>query len=288
MSKEETDVSLEGNKLPTSIQQVGIITKNEMLNYFRSRRFLILLIIDLIISGLLTFAIWHDGISNVATDALGFYSTWWGIAADLMIVFCAVFFGGDAISGEFQNKTGYFLVGNPVRRSSIYIGKWVAAFVASLIIMGIFTVIAIANGIGYFGLVMPNLFVEAFALTILYLISALGFTFFFSSVFKSSAMSIMVTVILLLFGFTLIDTLLTGLVHIEPWFSLTYGSGIIPNVMTIPFPAHITTIHFRPDGGGPGITTYNATIPEGITIMTVYFAVTAVLGLFLFEKKEFN
>ena len=142
-----------------------------------------------------------------------------------MIVFCAVFFGGDAISGEFQNKTGYFLVGNPVRRSSIYIGKWIAAFVASLIIMSIFTVIAIANGFGYFGLVIPNQFVEAFALTILYLVSALGFTFFFSSLFKSASMSIMVTVILLLFGFTLIDTLLTNLVHIEPWFSLVMAQG---------------------------------------------------------------
>lgn len=282
------DVSLEGNKLPTSLQQIGIITRNEMLNYFRSRRFLVLLVIDLIISGLLTFAVYHDGISNVATDALGFYSTWWGIAADLMIVFCAVFFGGDAISGEFQNKTGYFLVGNPVRRSTIYIGKWIAAFVASLIIMGVFLVIALANGFGYFGLVVPNLFIEALGFTLLYLIAALGFTFFFSSLFKSSSMSIMVTVILLLFGFSLIDTLLADLVHIEPWFSLSYGSGIISSIMTVPYPTHISTIHIRPNGSGPGITTYNATVPEGIAIMVIYTVVTAVLGLLLFERKEFN
>ncbi|MDG6905871.1 MAG: ABC transporter permease [Nitrososphaerota archaeon] len=288
MSITTDNASLEGNKLPSSLQQVGIITKNEMLNYFRSRRFLILLVIDLIISSLLTFAIWHDGISNVATDALGFYSTWWGIAANLMIVFCAVFFGGDAISGEFQNKTGYFLVGNPVRRSSIYIGKWIAAFVASLIIMGIFTAIAIANGSGYFGAVLPNRFVEALGFTILYLISALGFTFFFSSVFKTSAMSIMVTVILLLFGFLLIDELLTNLVHIEPWFSLSYGSGIISDVMTVPYPQHISSGHVSPSGNGPIISTYHATILEGIAIMVIYFVVTAIVGLYLFERKEFN
>jgi len=288
MSKENVDVSLEGNKLPTSLQQVGIITKNEMLNYFRSRRFLVLLVIALLISGLLTFAVWHAGISNVATNALGFYSTWWGFSATLLVVFCAVFFGGDAISGEFQNKTGYFLVGNPIRRSSIYIGKWIAAFVASLIIFGVFTVITLANGFGYFGVNIPNLFVESFAFTILYLVAALGFTFFFSSVFKTSSMSIMVTVILLLFGFSLIDALLTDLVHIEPWFSLAYGSGIVGNVMTSPFPAHITSTHIGAGGRGPLFTTYNATIPEGIAIMVVYFAVTAILGLYLFERKEFN
>ncbi|MHB1867939.1 MAG: ABC transporter permease [Nitrososphaerales archaeon] len=288
MSKESNEVSLEGNKLPTSVQQVGIIARNEMLNYFRSRRFLVLLIIALVIAGLLTFVVWNTGISNVATDSLGFYATWWGFSATLLVVFCAIFFGGDAISGEFQNKTGYFLVGNPVRRSSIYVGKWIAAFIASLIVFGVFTAVTIANGIAYFGLNIPTQFGESFAFTILYLVAALGFTFFFSSVFKSSSMSIMVTVILLLFGFDLIDALATNLVHIEPWFSITYGAGIIGNVLAPTFPAHITSIHLRPNGSGPLLTSYNATIPEGIAIMVIYFAVTAILGLILFERKEFN
>ena len=158
-------------------------------------------------------------------------------------------------------------------------GKWIAAFVASLIVFGVFTAITLANGIGYFGLNIPRLFVESFGFTILYLVAALGFTFFFSSLFKNSSMSIMVTVILLLFGFTLIDTLLTGLAHIEPWFSLAYGSGIIGSVMTTPYPAHIMST---------GLSTIVPTIPEGIAIMVIYFAVTAVSGLILFERKEFN
>ena len=288
MSQTKNNSSLEGNKLPSSLEQVGIITRYEMRNYFRSRRFLVLLIIALAISALLTYALWHSINSNGLPKPLDFYSTWWGFSANILVLFCAVFFGGDAISGEFQNKTGYFLVGNPIRRSSIYVGKWIAAFVASLIVFGVFTAIAIANGFGYFGAVIPNRFVEAFAFTILYLVSALGFTFFFSSVFKSSAMSILVTVILLLFGFTLIDALLTNLIHIEPWFSLSYGSGIIGHIMTVPYPQHVISVHIGPGGGGPLLTSYNATIIEGIIIMVVYFVTTAVLGLFLFERKEFN
>ena len=288
LSKNTTEVSLEGNKLPSSVQQVGIITRYEMRNYFRSRRFLVLLIITLAIAALLTYAIWHTGISNFASKPLQFYSGWWSFSANLLVVFCAVFFGGDAISGEFQNKTGYFLVGNPIRRSSIYIGKWIAAFIASVIIIGIFTAITIVNGFGYFGAILPNRFIEGFAFTILYLIAALGFTFFFSSVFKSSAMSILVTVILLLFGFSLIDTLLTNLIHIEPWFSLSYGSGIVSNVMSVPYPQHIVSVHVGPGGGGPLLTSYNATIFQGITIMIAYFVATAVIGLLLFERKEFN
>jgi ABC-type transport system involved in multi-copper enzyme maturation permease subunit len=151
----------------------------------------------------------------------------------------------------------------------------------------------LANGFYYLGTAIPTQFGEAFAFTLIYLVSALGFTFFFSSLFKSSAFSILVTVILLLFGFTLIDTIVTNLVHIEPWFSLTYGSGIIGNVFTVPYPPHTTDLSGRFGGGGggggpSGLIEYIATIPEGLAIMGIYFVLTAVLGLVLFEKKEFN
>lgn len=279
--------SLEGNVIPSSIQQIGIIAKYEMRNYFRSRRFLVLLIITLVIAGLLTFAIAYRGISNVSSNALGFYSTWWGgDSADFVIVISAIFFGGDAISGEFQNKTGYFLVGNPIRRSSIYIGKWIAALVASLIIIGIFAAITVANGVYYFGgNAFPNQFGESLIFSLVYLIAALGFTFLFSSVFKSSSMSILVAAIMLLFGFSIISGLTTAFVNVEPWFVLTYGSAILTDVLSPSgFPAHKTTTPF----GRISFTNYHATIPEGLAIMLIYFAVTSVLGLVLFERKEFN
>src|SRR5487761_173140 len=290
-----TDVSLEGNKPPSSLTQVGIITKYEISNYFRSRRFFILLGISLAISALLTFFVAYFGVGKIATnpvtgsvESILFYSTWWGFSATILVFFCAIFFGGDAISGEFQNKTGYFLVANPIRRSSIYIGKWIAALIASLIIIGIFTALMLANAVYYFGSSVPWQFDYSLVFTLVYLIAALGFTFFFSSLFKSSAMSIIVTAILLLFGFSLIDDLVTRLANIEPWFTLSYGSGIISSVFSTPYPSHISTTVEHFGARAISSTSYFATIPEGLTIMLVYFIVTAVLGLVLFERKEFN
>jgi ABC-2 type transport system permease protein len=289
---QQNEKSLEGNKLPTSLSQVGIIARYEILNYLRSRRFFILLSITLLISGLLTFAIAYQGdsIAGSPPQSLPFYATYWGFASNLIVVFCAVFFGGDAISGEFQNKTGYFLVGNPIRRSSIYVGKWIAALIASLIMIGVFTAIAVGNGLYWVGANIPTQFEEAFLFTLVYLIGALGFTFFFSSLFKSSSFSILVTVILLLFGFSLIDTVVTNLIHIEPWFTLSYGSNIITSVFTVPYPPHLTTLSGfgGGGGGGPTLTEYIPTIPEGLAIMGIYFIITAILGLVLFERKEFN
>jgi len=269
--------------LPSSISQVVTITKYELVNYFRSRRFFVLLIIGLIISALLTALVGYYRPSSFLSSALNFYSTWWAGTITFVIILSGIFYGGDAISGEFQNKTGYFLVANPLRRSSIYIGKWLGALTASIVMLGVFAAITIGNGIYYFGLNIPNQLWESLLFAVLYLIAVLGFTFFFSSLFKSTSMSILVTAILFLFAFNLIQTLVERLVKIEAWFMITYGAQIITNVLTDPYPT-TTTQGF----GRDAFTSYAATIPEGVAILLAYFVVTAVLGLLLFERREFT
>ncbi|TMI17016.1 ABC transporter permease [Candidatus Bathyarchaeota archaeon] len=271
--------------LPTSIAQVGTITKYELLNYFRSRRFFVLLIIGIVISAIFTAVVGYYGIAYLnLTSALGFYSFWWGNSITLVVILSGIFFGGDAISGEFQNKTGYFLVGNPLRRSSIYIGKWIAALTASLIIFAIYAAIAVGNGIYYFGANIPYQFGDSLVFSVLYLIAVLGFTFFFSSLFKSSSMSILVTAILFLFAFSLIELIVSRLAQIEPWFIITYGAGIIGNVLMDPYPLTQSTR----GPGGREVSTFAVTIPQGIEILVGYFVITAVIGLLLFERKEFT
>lgn len=273
------------NTVPSSIAQVGIIMKYTLLDYVRSRRFFIILTITALISILLTVLVGYYRPAGFLSSDLAFYNSWWGSAVTFVVVLSGIFFGGDAISGEFQNKTGYFGVPNPIRRSSIYIGKWLAAFIASAVIIGIFTVVTVVNGLYYFSGV-PYQFGESLLFTVFYLAAVLGFTFFFSSLFKSSSMSILVTAILFLFVFTLIQQLVAGLVQIEPWFILTYGAQIIPNVLTTTYPPHTATIPLGREG--TTLTTYNTTIPEGLAIIAIYFVVTTIIGLILFERKEFN
>jgi ABC-2 type transport system permease protein len=281
-----TGATVKGS-LPSSISQIGTVSKYELLNYFRSRRFYVLMIIGLVISGIFTGVVGYYRPAGFMVSALGFYSSWWGLSVTFILVLSGIFFGGDAISGEFQNKTGYFLVANPLRRSSIYVGKWLAALTASLIIFATYAAIAIGNGTYYFGLTIPYQLGLSILFSILYLVAILGFTFFFSSLFKSSSMSILVTTILFLFVFNIVETLVTTLAQIEPWFLITYGAQIIGNVLTDPYPSHVTTTRgFGPNA--PEFTSYAVTIPAGIAIMLAYFAVTAVLGLFLFERKEFT
>ncbi len=272
------------NVVPSSLAQVGTTLKYTLLDYVRSRRFYIMLTITVLISVLLTVLVGYYRPESFVSTELSFYNSWWGTSVTYIIILSGIFFAGDAISSEFQNKTGYFGVPNPIRRSSIYIGKWLAAFIASAVILGVFTVITLGNGLYYFSGV-PYQFGESFLFALFYLVAVLGFTFFFSSLFKNSTYSIIVTAILFLFVFTLIQTLVTGLIKIEPWFLLTYGSGIIGNVLNTTYPDNMVT---HTGFGGITTTTYNATIPEGLAIMAIYFVITTIVGLILFERKEFT
>jgi len=113
-------------------------------------------------------------------------------------------------------------------------------------------------------------------------------TFFFSSLFKSSSISILVTIILLLFGFTLIQGLVSDLVGIEPWFVLTYGEGIISSILDATYPAHKYVTSSTFDHRTITTTTFYASVPEGLAIIGLYFIIAAILGLMVFERKEFT
>ena len=102
-------------------------------------------------------------------------------------------------------------------------------------------------------------------------------------------MSILVTAILFLFVFTLLSELIMLLVKIEPWFLINYGAQIIGNVLMSPYPQHKAISTTTGPGGRTFTTTaFSASIPEGLAIMGIYFVITAIVGLILFERKEFT
>jgi ABC-2 type transport system permease protein len=269
-----------------SLAQIGIIAKYNFLNYFRARRFYVMLAIILIIGGLVTGLVAYYGVASFGgTDPLGFYGAGWGSFATFVIILSAVFFGGDAISGEFQNRTGYFLVPNPIRKSVVYIGKYLAAIAASSLILGVFALIMIANGIYYFPGSFPWEFTQSILFAWVYLIAVMSLAFAFSSLFKSTSISILMTVILLLFVFNIVDTVVFLVAGFEPWYSIVYGAGIISDILRVPYPVHIP-----PRGLGSRFATGlpAPTVPEGLLILAIYFVVMGIVGLYLFEKKEFT
>ncbi len=277
--------------VPPSMQQVTKLARYQLREYVRSRRFIALTLIVLAIGVILTALVAHFRGTIVSTN-LAFYGSFWGGGVGVVIVLAAVFFGGDAIAGEFQNKTGYFLMGLPVRRSTVYVGKFIAAFLASLSMMLLFLAILVGNGVYYFGSnVLPWQLGLSLLIAIVYLSAVLGATFLFSSLFKTSAYGFVLTAILFLFGFTILEDVITDLVKIEPWMIISYASSTIGSVFSPTVSWGLTgTVTRVTTGMGRFMvttTTYTAGVAEGIVIMIAYLIVTAAAGLGLFEREEF-
>ena len=274
----------QGHQLPRTPNQLLILARWQWRDYLRSRRFLILFgivtAVGVIISAVTAY--FRPGFINSPT---AFYGALWGGAVTFPIVLSGIFFGGDAIAGEFQNKTGYFLMGLPIRRVTVYAAKYLAALFASFIMMVYFLLIIMANGIYYLGEnAFPWQLGLSFVLACAYLLALLGFTFMFSSMFKTSSYATLITAMLFLFGFNLLQLVFSALAHEEPWMIISYSSGIIGNVFEDPYPPHITP----PDPRGPPFNTYNPTIETGVAIMLAYLVVSAIAGLYFFKRKEFS
>lgn len=267
--------------VPGTWTQAILMSRYQLRDYLRSRRFILMMVIVAVIAALLSAAVLYFRPADLIDSSFAFFGTFWVGGAEVLIVFAGIIFGGDAIAGEFQNKTGYFLMGLPIKRWSVYAGKYLAAFAASLVTIAVYFVFIIGFG-AYFlgtGVVTLALF-ESLALALLYLAALLGTTFLFSSLFKTSLYGVLVVAVLFLFGFTIVIALVEGLAHIEPWFVVTYANAVI----AYPFgsiPAHIGR-------GMLGSTVYNPTYPEGILIMLGYFLGTTLGGLLLFEREEFT
>ena len=278
----------------SSMDQVLKLVRYQFRDYLRSRRYVLMMTIVGAIGLILTAVVAYFRPDGVVNDPNGFYGTLWGGGAGAVIIFAGIIFGGDAIAGEFQNKTGYFLMGLPIRRSTIYVGKYLAALAASFTALVVYLLILFANGVYYLGgNAFPGAIAPAFLLAFVYLLALLGTTFLFSSLFKTSAYSILVVAVLFLFVFSILETVLTDLVKIEPWMLISYASGAIGDVFAPSvnwgLTATVVTTHIPTAGGGMITnTTYTPGVAEGVVIMLVYFVATSVLGLLLFEREEFT
>ena len=274
--------------VPDTVRQVLILSRYQFRDYLRSRRFILMLSIVAAVGVILTTVIAYFRPATLLDNSNDFYGGLWAGGATFLILFAGIIFGGDAIAGEFQNKTGYFLMGLPVRRATVYVGKYLAVLMASVISIGFYLAILFGNGAYYLGWGafsdLGNL-AASICLALLYLLALMGFVFFFSSLFKTSTYAVLVVAVLFLFAFSIVQAVYVALVHAEPWFMLSYANGVIAYPLT-GVQQHI--VHTVNPFTGARSTSYNPTYVEGIGVMLLYWILTSVVGLFLFEREEFT
>jgi ABC-2 type transport system permease protein len=203
----------------------------------------------------------------------------------LLIIISAAMYAGDAISSEFENRTGLILFPTPQRQNSIFVGKYIASLLATwLAVMLYYLVTLIAIGQIY-GLDQVSMeFGQSFLLALLYSASAVSLIYFFSAVMKRAITSTLIGFFALLMILPIISLVLT-LGSVDPWFIITHSADLITDVLGT------AGSSFRPGStsdGGPmsGLADFSPDFYVGIGVMVAYAIGFFIVGLGIANRKK--
>jgi ABC-2 type transport system permease protein len=209
----------------TELEKLKIVIGYEFLKHIRRRRLYVILGLTLLaeLAVLILVPVLGDGYPNNVAVMAALLSVGPSLAT-----LGAIFFAGDAIAGEFEGKTGFILFTNPVKRTTLVIGKYLACYgaVALLIILGY--VISSISLLAIYGTV-PLASGGSFGLCLLYAGSVLSVTFFFSSVSKGAMGATVITLVFIMVISSIITSVLmmTGQPY---WFLLSSNGDTIATI----------------------------------------------------------
>ena len=266
---------------PGDLQQIGVVTRYELHKHIRSRRIIGILAIEALVIVLILLIPPLTG-NAYGKDPATFVSTFTGFTSLLAIV-GAILFAGDAIVSEFQGRTGYLILPNPVKRRSFFFGKVLASMIIMLMIMTIYYVAAILAGLAITG-GFTELSVYSYLLALLYGAAAISVGYLISAIMKGATAALVLTFAVLLLILPVI-TQVSTVAGAKPSWSLSFCGETITDVMQTPYPQdfvtpghtpiqNLTKYHFFPD------------IAESVVVMLVYVGIGLGVALFVFNRKE--
>jgi ABC-2 type transport system permease protein len=199
--------------------------------------------------------------------------------ANFLIIICATFFGADAIVGEFQNRTGYLVFPNPMKRSVLFLGKFAASMTAGLMVVVFFY--ALLAGLS---LVSARGIDDDLLLSFVYaaefLLASMGVAYLVSSVLKGTTGATVLTFFLFIMILPIVDSvsMFSG-VKIEG--SVTFSAGAMIYVLTDPYP-----VDESQDFGAFSMNVFYPDPAMAHVVMLAYAAVSIALGIWLFNRKQ--
>ncbi|MCI4331535.1 MAG: ABC transporter permease [Thermoplasmata archaeon] len=273
-----------GARAPEDLDQFLVAARFEVRSYVRTYRFYGIVGLCALASLIASAYLLDVGSAGVRAEwgtLPEFLAAWTGYSGTLAVLSAALL-GGDAISAEFGTPAGYFSLVQPVRRSTLLLGRFLAAFLVSAGAVSIFFFTIVALGALLFGGVVGATAV-AYGLVLLLQLAFLGLVFLLSAAFRRPTIGIIVIVLLLYLVFPIANLALES-AHIESWFLLSYAEGAISQ-------AFVTSPHITEVGAGRGnatltLTIYTPSLAQGAGIMVGYFVAGVGGALALFSHKE--
>jgi ABC-2 type transport system permease protein len=264
----------------TEFEKLRIVIGYEFLKHIRRKRLYIILALTLVaeLAVLILVPTLGDGFPDNVKVMAALLSI-----GPSMATLGAIFFAGDAIAGEFESKTGFILFTNPVKRTTLVIGKYIACYASVLLLIILGYVISAISLLAIYGSV-PIETGGSFGLCLLYAGAVLSVTFFFSSVMKGSMSATVITLVFIM----VISSIISGVLAMtgQPyWFLLSSNGDTISTI----YGGYETFLEGMGGGGNMGNMPFelrNPSIPLSVLSMGLYLAVGFVLSLWVSKRRQ--
>ena len=263
----------------SEFEKLKIVTRYELLKQLRRKRFYGALIFT-VVAQVLAIALYKGlNIPGVLPtplpDSPKLFALFITSVGSALPILFAVFFAGDSIASEFEHKTGYLLFPNPVKRRTIVIGKYIACFLATAVVLISAYVVSVIALIGFYRQ-LPVETWGSLGFSVVLACSVLSLAFLFSSLLKGGMGATIGTLLTYMLVFPIISQSLSYSGH-EPWFMLNYAEGSITSVYGI---------HFAEMFGGMGMKVSTPDLTVSFFVMLAYFVVPFVLSIWLTNRRE--
>ena len=256
-------------------RQMTIVAWNEMIKSIRGKKLLIFVVIVALMLALpLIISAGLGGeLYQAPQNYLGNYSSFLLI----ILIISASLFTSTTLVSEFENRTALLIFTRPIKRTTIFVGKFIGCFILQWAVIALFyigmTAIAVifkADGFTVpFGDIITSFLLATLALLAISSLSAL----FSSLVKRSSTASILSFVMFLM---------------IIPIIEVAILAGISETLETIKFEWYMfdSIVTFASDVFGISDNVFASTAPEIIGYTMIWCVIPLIAALYFFKKRD--
>ena len=246
------------------LRQAASVGKYEVMKFLSGKKILIFGILNVLVLGLTAAILFIFNTDGLTTEdgIVSFISF-----SSLLMLIGATLFSSVTLVSEFEERTSLMLFTKPIRKSSIFLGKFLAAYFLNMAFVIFYyivaaIIIAIKTG-GFTANIFPSLGYCA-----LYIFSLTGIATLFSALMKKSSSASILTFVFILLVPSIIEVIILAATasggSIETWYILNDASNSVINSIS-----------------GP--------VANGLRdafVMIVWGLIPALAAYFLFRKRE--
>ena len=205
---------------------------------------------------------------------------------DSLILISATSYGGSIIVTDFEKLTGNILFPK-ISRERLFVGRFLANYLMNaIVILFYYILIGLIVLIKYSGI--PKILWTSLGWALLYVLLILSFTILFSSFMKSTAGAVVISLILNMIVFTVIQSILFLFSTVEPLFLLPYYATIITACFDMPGVDERSLTIPIPTMEDWNMTLWITPSPQGALIGTAIFSFVFLFSAYIIFRNRQN